>query len=309
MKKDFNPLKLDSGETVFFKRQLEHIKTGAYDKKYKELKATMLFPVSTEASPGARTITFRSFSKVGLAKIVSDYANDFPRVDVYAEEKTANVRSIGESYGYSIQEIRESQMAGTNLDSRRASAARRTNDEKVNDIAFNGDDDYGLQGFINYPGITEYTIPNGAGGDEEWSTKTPDEIVADVSGIITAVIDLTNGREVPDTLLLPIAQYNILINVRMTDGDSNNILNFIMKNNPYLSSIEWVTEMKGAGVGGADRMMVYPRDPEHVTLEIPQPFEQLAAQQKGMEFVIPCHSRCGGIIVYYPLAVAYGDNI
>ena len=78
--------RLDATETVFFKRQLEYVKSKTYDKKYKNLKSSTLIPISTEAPSGADFIVWYSFSKAGVAKIISDYANDFPRVDVYAEE-------------------------------------------------------------------------------------------------------------------------------------------------------------------------------------------------------------------------------
>ncbi len=300
--------KLDANESAFFKRQLEYVKSQTYDTKYKNLKASSLIPVSTDTPSGADTITYRSFSKIGLAKIISDYANDFPRVDVYAEEKQAKVRSAGDSYGYSIKEIRRSQMAGTNLDQRRAEAARRAMEELMDDIAWNGDSDYGLQGFINYPGIIDFTVPAGDGG-VPWNVKTPDEIVADVTGIISAIATATNAREIPDTLLLPLEQYLLIANTRMTDGNDKTILTYILENNPFLQTIEWVNELAEAGDGGTDRMMVYSRNPMNLTLEIPQPFEQFAPQQKGMVFEVPCHQETGGVIIYYPLSVAYGDGI
>lgn len=304
-----NPMKLDANETSVFQRALEYIKSKTYDKKYKDLKATTLLPVSTEAPSGCQFITYRSFSMIGVAKIIADYANDFPRVDTFGEEKQAFVRGIGDSYGYSIPEIRRSQKEGTRLDSRRSNVARRANDEIVNTIAWTGDSNYKLQGFINFPGISEYTVPNGAGGNPQWSTKTPDEIVADVTGIINAVVVTTNGKEIPDTLLLPLSQFNLINDTRMAGNSDTTILQFILKNNQYLRSIEWLTELTGAGAGATDRFMVYPRDPDHVTLEIPQAFEQFPEQWKGMEAVIPCHSECGGVIVYFPLSVAFGDDI
>ena len=50
-------------------------------------------------------------------------------------------------------------------------------------------------------------------------------------------------------------------------------------------------------------------DPMKLTLELPMPFEQFAPQQTGMEYQIPCHAKCGGVIVYYPASIAYGDGI
>jgi len=305
-----DPSRLDANESVFFKRQLEYVKTKTYDVKYKNLKATTLFPVSTEAPPGADTITFRQFSKVGVAKVIADYANDFPRVDVYGVEKQAQIRGIGDSYGYSIKEIRRAQMAGTNLSQRRAEAARRASDELVDYIAWNGDTTYNLQGFINYPGITQYTVPaDGTGSSKLWSTKTPDQIVRDCTGMVDAIVDTTNGRETPDTLLVPMTQYLLIANTRMTDGNDVTILQYILKNNPFIQMIEPVVELKIAGASATARMMLYTNDANNLTLEIPQPFEQFPAQAKGMTFEIPCHTETAGIIVYYPLSIAYGDGI
>lgn len=305
-----NPIRLDANESAFFTRQLEYIKSQTYDTKYKMLKATTLLPVSTEAPTGAEFITFRSFSKIGFAKIIQDYANDFPRVDVYAEEKMAKCKGIGASYGYSIEEIRRAQMAQLTLDQRRAEAARRACDEKVDSIGWNGDSETGLQGFIDYPGITEYTIPaDGSLSSKTWASKTPDQIVRDVTGLVNAVVDTTNGREAPDTMILPISQFMLLANTRLAYGTDKTIMTFILENSPFLKQIDWVVELKAAGASSTDRVMVYTKNPMNVTFEIPQPFEQFPPQQKGMEFEIPCHTKTGGVIVYYPLSIAYGDGI
>lgn len=302
---------LDANESAFFKRQLEYIKTKTYDEKYKKLKYPDLIPISTEASNGASEITWRSYKGVGFAKIISDYANDFPRVDTIGEEHTIKPRGIGDSYGYSIEEIRRAQFARINLNQRRATMARRAIEEKLNTIAFSGDDDYNLNGLIDYPGITEYTVPNdGTGTSKLWSTKTPDQIVRDMAGIVTlGVIDNTNGVEIPDTMVMPIEQYEYIANTRMTDGTDKTIMKFFLENNPHIKNIEWLTELKGAGAGGTDRFMVYTKDPNNLTFEIPQMFEQFSPQQKGMEFQVPCHAKTGGVIIYYPLSVAFGDGI
>ncbi len=99
-------LRLDVNEFAFFKRQVEYVKSKTYDAKFPDLKAFELILISTEAPSGTGVITYRQFTGTGFAKIINDYANDFPRVDVYGEEKNAKVKGIGASYGYSIVEIR-----------------------------------------------------------------------------------------------------------------------------------------------------------------------------------------------------------
>lgn len=305
-----NPLHLDAKESAFFSRELEYVKTRTYDTKYKQLKGLSLIPISTEANAGATQITWQEYSMVGFAKIIADYAHDFPRVDVYGTERSAPIRGIGDSYGYSIKEIRSSQMAGKRLDQRRAGTARRAIEEKINKIALSGASDSGLNGLINYPGITAGSIAaNGSGSSKLWTTKTPDQIIADVTGLVNSVMVPTAGREVPDTLLLPLPQYNYIAQTRMGTNSDKTILQYLLETSPTIRNVDWLLELAGAGVGGTDRAMVLARDPDHLTLEIPQMFEQFDPIQKGMEYEIPCHAETAGVIVYYPLSIAYGDGL
>lgn len=302
--------RLDAGESAFFQRQLEYVKRRTYDTKYKNLKAYDLLPVSSEAPAGADRITFQRYTNVGFAKVIADYSHDLPRADVYGTEDSVKVYSVGDAYGYNVKEIRRAQMAGMNLTDRKAQAARRAIDSKINAIALLGESEYNIQGLIDYPGITEYTVPaDGTGSVKGWDKKTPDQIVRDLAGLVTAVVDLTNGVEVPDTLILPLDKYQHIANTRMTDGNDKTILQFFLQNNPFIKTVDWLTELSGAGAGGTDRMMCYPKDPNNLTLEIPLFFEQLPEQWKGFEAVIPCEAETAGVIVYYPLSVAYGDGI
>lgn len=303
-----NPMHLDSGESAFFSRELQFVKSRTYDTKYKELKAFTLIPVSAEASSGMTEIVYRRFSQVGQAKMIADYAHDFPRVDVYGEEVTVKIKDLGISYGYSIKEIRASQLTGKRLDQRRADAARRATDEKINTLAWVGGE--GLNGLLNYPGVPVYTVPNdGTGTSKLWSSKSPDQIVRDMAGIVTGVVNLTNGLETPDTMLLPIDKYQYIANTRMSDNTDKSILRYFLDNNPFIKTVDWLSELTGAGASGTDRMMVYTRDERHLTLEIPRVFEAFDPVQKGMEFEIPCHAETASVIVYYPLSVMYGDGI
>lgn len=295
---------MDDNESIFFSRQLEYIKTKTYDTKYKPLKAIELIPVSTEADPSAEQITYRKFTKVGTSKIISDYADDIPRVNNYGKEESVRIKTLGDSYGWSLFEIQRAAKTGLNLSEKDALAARRGIDEQIDKIAWNGNLEHGIPGLINYPGITEVSIVGGA-----WPTKNPDQIVQDVNNLTSGIMDLTNGVEVITDVLLPISSYNYIANTRMTDGDNNTILKFILNNNPYIKNITWVNELKGAGVGGANRMLAYVRDPEHLTLEIPQPFIQRPPQEKNLEYNIICYSRVAGVIVYYPQSVGFMDGI
>lgn len=304
-----NEMHLDAAEKVFFDDQLALIKSRTYDVQYKALKALTLLPVSTEQDPGAEHIAWFSFDKVGVAKLVADYANDYPRVDIGGEEHISPIKEIGASYGYSIKEIRRAQKAGVSLDAKKAEACRRAIDEKQDSIAWKGDVKGKLPGFFNHPGITEYVAADGAKGSKTWASKTADEIVADFAGLITAAPESTNGIEQPDTVILPLSLYNKLQNTPYGSNRDKTIMSFIRESYPQITRIDWVQDLVGAGANGTTRVMAYARDPLKVEVQIPQRFEQMPPQLTGKVYDIICSQSTGGTLVYYPMSVVFCDGL
>ncbi len=306
---------LDAGETIFFTEELNHTKARAYNKIYPELKATALFPVSFDADEADETITYETYDQVGVAKIIANYADDLPAADVKGERFTSDIRGIGTSYHYNIMEIKKAAKTGKPLKQSKANAAKRANDQKVNSIAWFGDAIYNLYGVLNNPNIVAVVAPNGGGGTPQFVTKTPDEILDDLNNSVTDTVELTNGVEIPDTLVLPIKQYAHIAKTARSATSDTTILQFFLANNPTITRVEWAIELKQVvnrptGTGGAaDCMITYKRDVDKISLEIPMAFEQGDPQSKNLAYKIPCHSRCGGIIIPYPLSVRVTEDI
>ncbi len=300
---------LDAAESVFFERELEHRKSKTYDVIRAPLKAFELIPVSTEAGAGAESIVYEQYDSTGIAKIIANYADDLPRADVKGKEFTAMVKSVGNSYGYSLQEVRAAQMAGKSLEQRKANAAGRSQREKWNKIAFFGDEENNLPGWLNNPNVPSAPVAAGSSGDTEWVNKSPSEKLKDMNDAANAIVALTNGAEIPDTLVLPIEQYSDIASTARSDTSDTTILEYFLKNNPYIKSVEWANELAGAFPGGTDGFIVYRRDPDAMEFEMPVSFEQLPVQEKGLEYLVNCHSRVAGTIVRYPLSQSFKYGI
>lgn len=295
--------KLDADESIFFGRELESVKSKTYDKKFTNLKARQILPVSFEAGAGAETIKYEQFDQVGMAKIVRDYANDFRAADVVAKEFRSPVKSLGSAYKYSVQDVRAARMAGKSLEQRKANAAKRAIMQSENRIAYFGDADHGLGGMLNNANVPVVALPH-AGA---WSGLTADQILANLNANANNAISASNGVETPNTMLLPTAEYSLIASTPRSSTSDTTILEYFVKNNPFIESVDWLEELKDAGAGSTPRIVSYRRDPDWLTLEIPQDFEQFPVQEKGLAFEVPVHQRIGGVLIYYPLSMAYSD--
>lgn len=303
-------LRADANESIFFARQLEYVRAKTYDIKYPALNAMALFPIDTTAGAGAKTITYRQYDSVGAAKVIANYANDLPRADVSAKEFTSNIRGVGDSYGYDVQEIRYAQMAGQSLDTKKASAARKAHDQKINYLAWFGDADHNLPGFFTNANIPGYTVPaDGTGSSKLWSAKTADLIIRDINGIINAVTTQSKGIHKANEVWMPIAQYAYISSTPRSSTSDTTILQFVQANNPGVT-FKAVLEMDNAlSSGTLDTMVAIENTADNIQLNVPMPFMQHAPQQKGLAFEVPCESRWGGCTITYPLAMALADSI
>lgn len=299
---------LDAAENLFLERQLEFVKAKQYERRYPEFKARRLIPVSHEVPSGAESIAYDEYDGVGMARLLASYADDLPRADAKANRIVSPIKGIGASYGYSLQEIRNAIMAGSNLQQRKASRAARAVEQVQDAVAAKGG--YGLAGLLSITNALEYTVPNGASpAATPWTGKTASEILKDMNGIAQYVVDQTSGVERPDTMVMPEEQFGLISVLRLDATLETTVLQWFLKNNPYIKAIEGWAQCKGAGDGTTDRLVVYRRDPDFLTLEIPQEFEQLAPEQRGLETIVACHARTGGVVCPLPLSVAYGDGI
>jgi len=301
---------LDEASGLFFERELEHRKAQTYDVVRAPLRAFTLIPVDNSAGPGAESIKYEQYDSTGLAKIIANYADDLPSADVKGKEFVALVKGIGNHFSYSVQEIRAAQLAGKSLDQRKANAAARAQRELWNRIAFYGDEEHNLQGWLTNPNIpAEAVEDDGEGGATEWDSKDPIQIVRDMNDLANGIVDRTNGAEEPDTLVMPIKQYTKIATTRMDSGTDTTILQFFLQNSPFVNEVLWANELKGAGEGGSDIMIAYERSADKFTLEMPQMFEMFPVQEVNLTYKTPCHSRIAGVIIYYPFSQAIGEGI
>jgi hypothetical protein len=288
---------------LFLERQLEYIRPQIFEVAYADIKYPTLLPVTSEAGQGAQTFTYRIMDSTGEFKLLADAADDLPRSDISQVEKSINIRSFGGSFGYTVQELRAAQMANIALEQRRASAVRRAYEEKVEAVAMFGESTVGLAGFFNNSTVDVIAA-------DYWFTTTTSgtsqEMLELLNYGVTAIINGSNMKEQPDTILMAYEDYNKISTTRNSDSSDVTVLEYFLRTNPYIRNVEPINQLDADNsVLNTNRMVVYKRDPEKVQLHIPQPLELFPPQQRGLEFIVPAHARVGGVALYYPKSVIY----
>lgn len=320
------------GFSIFIDRALNYIMAEVFNTEVPPLKGKLFVPWRATAPAGAKSITYKQYTRAGIAAWITNYGQDLPTASVWVKEFTTQIYVIGASYKYTIFDLMAAMMANgpnagaqggppLNIDMELAAGALLAIQKKLDNTSRVGTSDtdinglaaspnLGLIGLLNIPSATSFTPANGAKlGTQVWSGKTPDEIVADVGGASAGQVSSTFEVEAPNALILPLAQHGIIATTRMGDGSDKTIKQFILETSPWIKSIEPWQFCSGAGVGGTDRAVVYNKSPRKLWHEVPVEFQQEAPQLENFEIKVPCWAKSGGVIVPYPLSVTYMDGI
>jgi hypothetical protein len=302
--------RIDAGDSAFLNRQLEHVLAEVYRTEFADLRFRLMIPVSNEVNPGAKTITYRMYTAVGMFKFLTNGAKDLPRVDIYAKEYTSPVHSFGGAYGFTDDDLLHAAMAGVALESEKGIAARQAAEQVFNATALSGNSNLGLPGFLNNANVTVDTIlADGTGTSKAWSTKTPTQIARDVAQVLNLVKSQSKGLYVADTIALPLTRHSYIAMTPWSGNSDTTILTWLKANFPEVKNWEWLNELETAGASSATRMVAYKKDPTVLKAHIPQEFQQYPPQEQGLEVIIPCKGKTGGTLITKPVAVVYADGI
>jgi len=313
MKHQFLDMQANLG---FVLSQTSHIEPGVYRNQYPDVNYAALIPVDTAAPEWSKSVTYFSQDHRGKAEWISGNATDIPVVGQDRTKFETPVYTAGIGYDFGLEEVSQARQLGIALESENASSARRVSEEHIYDVATIGDTEKSFEGLFDFSTVTAVTVADGATASPLWSSKTPDEILLDVNDLLAGIVTATNTVQLADTLLLPIAAFNSIATIRLTDTTMT-ILQFLQLANVYTAQTGLPLTIRGlrgldnptAGSPAARRMIAYRRSPEVLKLHIPMPHRFLPVQIVGLQFKVPGIFRLGGLDIRLPSEVRYGDGI
>lgn len=295
----------------FVRSQTAHIEAGVYRTRYPAIRYNSLIPVDYSAPEWIKSVEYFSMDVAGRAEWTADRASDIPVVGTRMEQHSTPVYMASIGYDYGLEEINQAQMLGMGLPGEKAAAARLVYERTVDHIAFEGDDEKGFQGLIDYSGVPAGAAPNGDWGG---TGSTGDMVLADINAAITGVFTATNTVAIADTILLPPAKLQYIGSTRLGDT-SETILSFVQRANALTAetgqqlTIRGLRGLETAGNGSTARMIAYRNSPEVLKMHIPMPHRFLPVQIVGLTFKIPGIFRLGGLDIRLPQEVRYSDGI
>lgn len=302
------------------KHDFNQVEKEAYDLPRENLDAIMSAPIKPGINKGAQTYTMKILTKLGVAKVVAANAKELPPVSLAMKKKTVEIHNVGDSYDFTQEELDGCAFAGVPLEALDARAARQTIDEKVDEIIYVGEKDWGLLGLLTNPNVTRTIAANNAGGtSKKWKDKTLDEIIADIQTMVDAVFNATKGPRgsgtvTPDTLKLPREAFTSL-STRYKGVDTS--LTFLQAVKDAfapqgIKNIECCNSATGVGVVNdtpADRALLYKKSPENVFSIVPLVFRVLPPQASGLSVTFNCYARTGGTAWRRPTTGCYMDGV
>lgn len=250
-------------------------------------------------------------------------ATQIASVSVDIEKITNPLNLWALELSYSIPELQSAMQAGRPIDQQKFEVMDLKHQMDTDEQVYVGDSSLNITGLINNARVsTVEPLVQGAAGHTTWSSKTPDEILADFNTALTTVWAASAYAVKPDRILIPPAQYGYIATAKVaTQAGLVSIKRYIEENNLLTANgggkltildSKWCL---GMGVGGTpqtsgtvDRMVVYSKDKRFVRFT-KTPIQRTPVQYEGLYHKTTYFCKLGVIETVYPETIGFFDGL
>ena len=249
----------------------------------------------------------------GGSPVQAGGSNGLPIVQANLEKGLYKAHTFAAALRVMWVDMQKANYTGRSLDQLLQNGMRMAYDKHMDQNVYTGMEEYGSTGLVNNPDVTETSVTGGT-----WAAKTKEQILADINSALTEVWAAAEYDEdaMPNHILLPYEQYTYIMNTMVTDLATETILDYVLKNNVaakngkslYIGATRWC---KGAGTGGADRMVVYVNHERFLQVEELVPLARVMSQPNATEFCYDTAyaANLSEVELFYPQTMAYFDGI
>lgn len=322
---DFPHLGLSAGQTItfndtiattddglaFYISQLAQVEPRIYATKYPSINFQELVPVDSSIPEWVDSVDYISYDAVTMGKFIGANADDLPNVALNAKKDSVPVGYAGNSFEYSLDELRKSQHLGLPIDTTMASAARRGAEEHMQRVAYFGDADRKMYGLFNHPNITTDGTSTLDWGD---SATTGKMILDEINTMIGDVWNQSKGVHVPNVMVMSAKRWTYLATTMATEyAPDKTLLEILQSQNLYTRMtgqpmrIVPRFQLDGAGASGKDRIMIYEMNTDNLVMYVPMFWRPTAPQPDNLKIKVPAEYKTSGVEFRYPMSAGYFD--
>lgn len=293
---------LSEEATIFAERELEVVRSEVLRKKLEPLSGREWIPQDMEIDAWAEFYVHQMYELLGVAQAIGDATDDLPLANISISEERFNIRDYGCAYKHTFKEIERAEALDKRLDQRRAEAARRATNQKLNQIMWFGDPATDLFGAVNYP-----DVPRVAMRDTVDETTGASVILDMLNDLVNGTFQETRQTARPDTVLFATNPYTHISSTRLSSGTDTTILEYFETNNPFVETTDTVPELDGAGPNGEDLIFAFNSNGETFEHKLAREFTQRPPQDKNLAVITNCIAATGGVAYNYPLEAVVGE--
>lgn len=315
----------------FLLSELTYVEQEVLRQPYPEIKYPSIIPISTEAGPYVESIAFKTLDFKGEPQLLGAKSGDIPLVELAAGKGSVTVHTYSLGYDWSLieagkaQELsRMSRSAAINYLAEKPQAVRQLTEQFLDKAFFIGD---GRTADVKTGLLNDSTVPvTDTGSLLGGASMTIAQIIAQAdkekvaqdlvnlfsNAILRVYITQTNTIFRPTHVLLPALQYGQMLTTRIPNTSDTLIsyLEKVLSKQGNSVTFEPLIHLAGRGAGGADRMMVYTRDPKYVKGHMPMPFGlQPPGTKDNITFVSGGLVRIAGTELRIPKQHLYVDGV
>jgi hypothetical protein len=276
------------------------------------------FTLSTYGSPGG----LGTGNTIGTGKAwIGKNASQITNVSVDIGKTPNPLRLYGLEVKYTIPELESAARLGRPIDAQKWEAMRLKREMDIDEQVYIGDTAFGDTGLVNSSLVTPTNVVVGASGSTSWSTKSPDEILADVNTALNTVWQSSAWAVAPRRILIPPAQFGYICTAKVSLAGNVSVLKYLLENNLTTTSgggeleifpVKWAIGAGAQGtlgtLGTQDRMVVYTRDYDRIRYPMTL-MQSTPIQYDGLYHKRTYFCRLGVMEVVYPETVGYFDGI
>lgn len=294
----------------FVSRELTYMFPRLLMTKYPNL-TFRLYTDTVGAPLWKKNIEFNIADLIGEAEFKNTRANDFDLADTHMVPEMKDILQTGMAISFSYIEREAAQAISnpavqqdvSNAIRAKMAALLRMNEQKLNNLFFNGDTNSGTYGLLTDPTITKTSVTT------PWSSANKEDQLTDILSLYNKLMSESKGVFRGNTLAMSMNAYSRIQGEPRSTYSDWTIPKWAEANLPGIDRIIPDPYLDGVGSGGSDVMVVFDRNPDNYNMVIPGELIGLPVQYEGQTEILPFITRTTGLNVLQSKSIQIFENL